>query len=379
MSASTGQTSVRRSAFTRVLLPCLNSPTTATGTSSATSLARERARRSSRCGRSASRARVRTRSMSARVRATEALATARRVTVRGSQPTPHEYPPRPPAPPASPSVTASTPWRQDPPAGVSMTSGRAGLSCCLQTRGAATSTVAVFVPGPRSVRMKGKSPLLTLLVGLATAIVLIALSMHATSEEAARQKARATPATPPAPTSAAAPSTAPAAPPTTAAPADQSRATYAGRVNGAAATIAIAVRDGSAIAYVCDGRQAEAWLQGTASAGQLTMTGSDGASLSGNYDGGKAAGSVAATGKQWAFEVPVAVPPSGLYRAAANVANAKIVGGWIVLADGTQVGVLNTAGTPAPAPPINTSTGGTVVNGTQVTATPINGTTGSGF
>ncbi len=227
--------------------------------------------------------------------------------------------------------------------------------------------------------MKGKSPLLTLLVGLATAIVLIALSMHATSEEAARQKARATPATPPAPTSAAAPSTAPAAPPTTAAPADQSRATYAGRVNGAAATIAIAVRDGSAIAYVCDGRQAEAWLQGTASAGQLTMTGSDGASLSGNYDGGKAAGSVAATGKQWAFEVPVAVPPSGLYRAAANVANAKIVGGWIVLADGTQVGVLNTAGTPAPAPPINTSTGGTVVNGTQVTATPINGTTGSGF
>ena len=37
MSASTGQTSVRSSALTSVLLPCLNSPTTATGTSSARS------------------------------------------------------------------------------------------------------------------------------------------------------------------------------------------------------------------------------------------------------------------------------------------------------------------------------------------------------
>ena len=40
--------------------------------------------------------------------------------------------------------------------------------------------------------------------------------------------------------------------------------TYAGKVGGGRASIAIAVKDGKAIAYLCDGQTAEAWLQGTA-------------------------------------------------------------------------------------------------------------------
>jgi serine/threonine-protein kinase len=227
--------------------------------------------------------------------------------------------------------------------------------------------------------MKGKSPLLTLLVGMATAIVLLTASMNAASKDLARRKTGATPIATATSAPAAVPTSAAPTAGLTAAPKEQVRATYAGQVGGAGATIAIAVHDGTAIAYLCDGRQAEAWLRGTASAGELSLTGSGGASLSGNYGQRTAAGSVVATGKQWNFEVPVATPPSGLYRAATTVANAKIVGGWIVLADGTQVGVLNADGKLGPAPRLDPATGAAVVDGTPVTATPINGATGSGF
>jgi hypothetical protein len=218
---------------------------------------------------------------------------------------------------------------------------------------------------------------LTLLVGLAVAILLLGAGMKAAREDASRRDAAAAPAatTP----TAVATTAAPTPPAEVSKPPEQTRATYAGRVNGAAATVAIAVRDGTAIAYVCDGRQAEAWLRGVASAGRLALTGPDGAALAGSYGSGRAAGSVVATGKQWTFDVPAVAPPSGLYRAAATVANAQVVGGWIVLPDGTQVGVLDTDGTSGPAPRIDPATGGTAVNGTPITATPINGTTGSGF
>jgi hypothetical protein len=228
--------------------------------------------------------------------------------------------------------------------------------------------------------MKGKTPLLTLLVGLLTAIVLVIAGMNATSKDAARKKARAAADTAPATTPAATPtSAAPVAPATSAPPLDQTRATYAGRVAGAGGTIAIAVHDGTAIAYLCDGRRIEAWLQGTANAGALTMAGANNASLTGTFGVDKAGGTVTAAGRQWTFEVPAVTAPSGLYRAAANVAGAQVIGGWIVLADGTQVGVLDTAGEPGPAPELNTSTGQAVVGDTTLTATPINGTTGSGF
>ncbi len=229
--------------------------------------------------------------------------------------------------------------------------------------------------------MKGKTPLLTLLVGLLTAVALVIAGMNATSRDAARKKARATANTAPATTPAAAPtSAAPAAPATSAPPPlDQTRATYAGRFTGGGGSIAVAVHDGTAIAYLCDGRRVEAWLQGTANAGKLTMAGADNATLAGTFGDGKAGGTVSAAGKQWTFDIPAVTAPSGLYRAAANVTGAQVIGGWIVLADGTQVGVLDTAGEPAAAPALDTSTGQTVVGGTTLTATPINGTTGGGF
>ena len=63
-----------------------------------------------------------------------------------------------------------------------------------------------------------------------------------------------------------------AAPPPAAPPADQRAArpapavaekAYAGRSAGNEVTVAIAVKDGRAVGYVCDGKKIEAWLEGT--------------------------------------------------------------------------------------------------------------------
>src|SRR4051812_1077135 len=110
--------------------------------------------------------------------------------------------------------------------------------------------------------LKARGPLITLLTGLIFALVLGVLSVNAASSGASRDDAAAPPATsapPPPATSSPPPPATTAAAPTTAL-----RAAYAGRVDGGAASIAIAVRDGGAIAYVCDGRRIEAWLLGTA-------------------------------------------------------------------------------------------------------------------
>jgi len=222
--------------------------------------------------------------------------------------------------------------------------------------------------------MKHKGPIMTLLAGLAVAAVLMVLNLSVTNSgdgigNAANAAATATATTAPtvAPTS-----TLAAAVGTKAAPAAQ--VTYAGRVNGGAGTIAVAVKDGKAVVYFCDGGRAEAWLQGSATNGELNLTGAGNASLTGSYGNGVAAGSVSATGKTWTFSVGTVKAPSGLYRATATVRNAKVVGGWIVLANGEQVGVLNVAGDEEPAPPLNTATNTANVGGTVITAGPVDGT-----
>jgi hypothetical protein len=222
--------------------------------------------------------------------------------------------------------------------------------------------------------LKGKSPLVTLLVGLLTAAALLTLSARAASSDAAKRPEIAT-TTPP--------TTAPASAPATSAPAvatsavvvppEQPQTTYAGSTAGGAASIAIAVHNGAAIAYLCDGRRVEAWLQGAATNDVLALTGAKDASLTGSITATRATGVIIAGGKQWTFDVSAVRAPSGLYRAAADVTGAKVVGGWIVLPDGSQVGIVTINETPAPAPPLDTSTRGAVVNGQPLTAKPIDG------
>jgi hypothetical protein len=221
--------------------------------------------------------------------------------------------------------------------------------------------------------MGRKGPLLTLLGGAVLASVLIALNMHATA------KPRTTAARTAPSSAAASPSAAPSSPAArvSAAPAAY-RATYAGYTTPGGAMIAIAVRDGVAIAYLCDGRKVEAWLKGTASGGKLTLTGSHGARLTATYAKGVMNGSVTAGGKHFTFRIRAVYPPSGLYKASAIVRDAKIESGWIYY-NGQQVGIQTVNGTPEPASTLNTDTQTAVVNGETINAVPVDGATGSGF
>jgi serine/threonine-protein kinase len=218
--------------------------------------------------------------------------------------------------------------------------------------------------------MKRKGPILTLAAGVVLAAVLMVLNINATRSKptAADTAPSATTAPPAATTAAPAPTTAaavvPAEPPVT----------YAGNVGGGGATIAIAVKDGKAIAYLCDGRSAEAWLQGTAQNGALNLAGADNAGLTGTYANGVATGVVTAVGRDFSFSVGTVEPPSGLYRASANVANAQVVDGWIVLADGTQVGTQRKGTTITSAPRLNLPAKTAVVDGVTINATMLDGT-----
>lgn len=181
------------------------------------------------------------------------------------------------------------------------------------------------------------------------------------------------------------PPTTPAAPktdaPRTEAPkADApARADYAGRVTGGGASVAVSVRDGHAIAYVCDGKKVEAWLQGVTVGGKLDLRGAKNASLTGSFDAATVTGSVTALGKTWQFTAPTAKKPAGLYRAAPTVKGKQAKVGWIVQPDGSQVGILTTGEDSAAAPALNFAGGVTAtVDGAPVTAEPVSGLAGQG-
>jgi len=213
-----------------------------------------------------------------------------------------------------------------------------------------------------------KGPILTLTAGVLLAVVVMLLNVDAKRDRDAK-RAAASAATPTA--SATRPAAVPTTPPpTTAPPSPGPQVTYAGSAGGG--SIAIAVKDGHAVAYLCDGRTAEAWLQGTVSdSGALTMTGARNASLTGTIAGGIATGTVTAVGRQWTFTARTVTPPSGLYRAAAQVRGAQVVGGWIVLENGEEVGMIDFGDHEESAPPLQ----GTAANlgGTTATAVRLDG------
>jgi hypothetical protein len=175
------------------------------------------------------------------------------------------------------------------------------------------------------------------------------------------------------------------APKTTAPPAEApkadapARADYAGRADGGGASVAVSIRDGHAIAYVCDGKKVEAWLQGVTTGGKLDLKGPKGASLAGSYDAASVTGSVTAGGKTWKFTAGPAKKPAGLYRATPKVQGKGSKVGWIVQPDGSQVGILTTDdGESAAAPALDPAAGTAAVDGAPVTAEAISGLAGTG-
>ncbi|HET6708624.1 hypothetical protein [Amycolatopsis sp.] len=156
------------------------------------------------------------------------------------------------------------------------------------------------------------------------------------------------------------------------------RADYAGRVAGGGASIAVSARDGHAIAYVCDGKKVEAWLQGVTVGGALDLRGAPNASLTGSFDITSATGTVMAAGRTYRFTVPAAKKPAGLYRATPTVRGKAAKAGWIVQADGSQVGILTADGDSTTAPALDQATGTAIVDGIPVPAEAISGLAGTG-
>ncbi|HWS39563.1 MAG TPA: protein kinase [Actinoplanes sp.] len=171
-----------------------------------------------------------------------------------------------------------------------------------------------------------------------------------------------------------------ALPPLNTPSAERLRVTMAGKVDGDAGTLAISIRDGQAVAYVCDGDRLEAWLKGTAKNGLLNLTGKNNARITGLFDANRAAGEITVEGRRNRFEIGVVRKPSGLYRLASRVGKAKVDGSWIVLPDGRQVGVLLRDDQPGPAPVLDLANRATTVDGQVLTgATTIDVDTGEGF
>jgi hypothetical protein len=219
--------------------------------------------------------------------------------------------------------------------------------------------------------MASKGPLLTLLGGGLLATGLLVASVAATAGERDGEvdpvAAGATPTAEPTPTAGLSPSPeAPEAEPEE--PAEETEpVTNVGDVDGGGASVAIVLNGDEAIAYVCDG-EIEEWLEGTASDGELSLSSDDG-ELTASYDEDGAAGDITALGESWSFTVDEVAPPEGLYRVADTIlGGAEVDGGWIVLPDGRQVGVLTVDGESTSAPELDTETGEVTIDDGTVTA-----------
>ncbi|MFN2496697.1 MAG: hypothetical protein ABR608_12435 [Pseudonocardiaceae bacterium] len=219
-----------------------------------------------------------------------------------------------------------------------------------------------------------RGPVLTLLAVAALSAVLYLVNVRTAAQTETATQAGASLAPTQESAVPLAPPSGPAPPPPGPPPVRQQVAAYAGRTSGNEVTIAITVENGQAAAYVCDGKQIESWLEGSIADGQLTLWGSDGAKVTGAVQGDAVFGTVWVQGKQWAYSAQRAESPAGLYEGRGTVDGEPARVGWIVLPDGSQVGVVAIGEVRQPAPPLNPSRLGPVLlDGSQLVPRPVEG------
>jgi hypothetical protein len=144
---------------------------------------------------------------------------------------------------------------------------------------------------------------------------------------------------------------------------------YAGRTDDGSAAIAVAVLGNQAAAYLCDGRNVESWFRGTVDGSRITLESKSGATLEAELDGDHLKGTVEIKNETQKFEINEANKPAGLYRARGS----KTTIGWIVLEDGSQVGVQTTGTDSSAAPQLDPANPQVTVDGESLNAAPVNG------
>jgi len=223
--------------------------------------------------------------------------------------------------------------------------------------------------------MKRSGPLYTLLGGLLLALFM--LSLNATTGTGNSSYGKDSPGgapSAPSPTKVTksptkSPSESPSKSPSKRPP---GKSEYAGRTADDAAAVSISIRDDKAIAYYCNGHDAESWLKGNVEDdGSMRLTGKHGAKLDGTLADNAVRGKVEIGSQPRDFTAARAKKPSGLYRATTEVRGAKIDGGWIVLPDGRQVGIVKRDDEPRKAPRLDPETGAVMVDGDRITARPV--------
>jgi hypothetical protein len=172
--------------------------------------------------------------------------------------------------------------------------------------------------------MRTRGPIVTLLSVVVLAFALLAVNMFGVFS--GRIRAAEGAARPADPTPAAL-----AAPPPSTPTAFPDRASYAGRTSGrkaGEATVEIALRNGTATAYVCDGAKLESWLHGNVSGSSLTLRGKGSDELTaelrpaGAGGGPSLAGAVTLAGGRWPFTAAPGKAPTAERRADQNATSA---------------------------------------------------------
>ena len=222
--------------------------------------------------------------------------------------------------------------------------------------------------------MKHRSPLLTLIaVALAFAIMFIVNMLAeppgATTGPTAAPATATTTNPSPQVTETAAASPSPGASETGEDSEFPEKVVYAGRAEDNAGAIAVAVLGDQAAAYFCDGRNVESWFRGTVNGGDISLKSKTGDTLEAALDGIEIKGRVELTNVRVDFEIDEAKKPAGLYRARGS----KTTIGWIVLEDGSEIGVQTTGEASTPAPDLDPENPQVTVNGENLDAAPVNG------
>lgn len=220
--------------------------------------------------------------------------------------------------------------------------------------------------------MKHRSPLVTLAaVALAFAIMFTVNMLS--GPPGSSSTGTAGPSAAPATATSSSPSPQPTETPVATSSAEDSKfgekVVYAGRTDDHTAAIAVAVVGDLAAAYLCDGRNVEAWFRGTVEGGDLSLKSKSGGTLEAKLDGDHIKGTVQVNNDTLRFEINEAKKPAGLYRARGS----QTTIGWIVLEDGSQVGVQTSGADSSAAPQLDPENPQVSVGGEDLDAAPVNG------